>query len=210
MFLVLTHYLQTLEYKKKLQDVESAEKDVKKHGADTPVKGSSKGSKNSKQTYGAILQHTMDREVQKWKVATVVRVIAQINMWSDEVSARGHYCLFIFLVWSLRCLAGGHLQTWWRLRAIDQFLFPPSPASIDVSSAKAAWAKMVSGLTQIPRKFKKGERVDAGGGKIVVRSSRGDLPVGNQDAVSPTPGEDEADDGGEYQEGEEGDDESDQ
>ena len=95
MFLVLTHYLQTLEYKKKLQDVESAEKDVKKHGADTIAKPAPSSSHSSsraakKLTYGGLLEAAQSRPVkQRWAVAKTHEAMAQINVWDDQMAKKG-------------------------------------------------------------------------------------------------------------------------
>jgi len=170
---LFSHYLQTQAYKKKLGDLAAAEKSAKQYGKDSVVKG----SKNKKLTYGALVQQIMDREVVKWELAPLTYTIAQINLWSDDTVSQGQHCLFLSLVRSLRCLTGGFIETWWRNRSIDQFLYPSSTASVDVTKARADWARMVAGLQVVPREFKKGERVDLGNGKSVVRNKRGDMPV---------------------------------
>ena len=72
-------------------------------------------------------------------------------------------------------MAGGRIQTWWRARSIDQISYPASPASVDVSAAKAQWDKLASGLTCVPRILKKAEKIDLGNGKKGMKTSRGIL-----------------------------------
>ena len=78
-------------------------------------------------------------------------------------------------------MTGGKLRTWWRVHSLDRIEWPASPASVDVSAAKAQWDKLTSTLTSVPRAFKKGEKVDLGNGKMGIRSSRGTLPARNHD-----------------------------
>ena len=72
-------------------------------------------------------------------------------------------------------MAGGRIQTWWRARSIDQISYPASPASVDVSAAKAQWDKLASGLTCVPRNLKKHEIIDLGNGKQGMKTGRGIL-----------------------------------
>ena len=72
-------------------------------------------------------------------------------------------------------MAGGRIQTWWRARSIDQISYPASPASVDVSAAKAQWDKLASGLTCVPRNLKKHEMIDLGNGKQGMKTGRGIL-----------------------------------
>ena len=72
-------------------------------------------------------------------------------------------------------MAGGRIQTWCRARSIDQISYPASPASVDVSAAKAQWDKLASGLTCVPRLLKKAEKIDLGNGKQGMKTGRGIL-----------------------------------
>ena len=92
---LFAHYLQTAEYKKWLADIEAAEAAVKKHGADTIAKPEPSSSTSSsraakKLTYGGLLETAQSRPVkQRWAVAKTHEVIAQINVWDDQMAKKG-------------------------------------------------------------------------------------------------------------------------
>ena len=160
-------------------------KNIEQHGEDSLVKGS---SKNKKLTYGALKQQIADRDVVKWELAPFTHVIAQINCWNEDTVAKGQHLSFFPFVRSRRWLTGGYMETWWRTRSIDTFSYPNSTASVDVTKWKEKVNQMAM-LQAVPREFKKGEVVDVGGGKKVVRTKRGDLPA----AESGSEYDDEAD-----------------
>ena len=91
MCLFFTHFPQTIAYKKKLADIELAEKNVEKFGRDTPVKSNphAKSGTCKRLTYGAVLDQAMARDVEQWSVASLVSTLAQINLWNDEMATRG-------------------------------------------------------------------------------------------------------------------------
>ena len=92
---LFAHYLQTAEYKKWLADIEAAEAAVKKHGADTIAKPATSSSSSSsrqakKSTYGGLLETAQSRPVkQRWAVAKTHEVIAQINVWAEQMEKKG-------------------------------------------------------------------------------------------------------------------------
>ena len=87
------------------------------------------------------------------------------------------------------------METWWRTRSIDTFSYPNSTASVDVTKWKGEVNQMAK-LQAVPREFKKGEVVDVGGGKKVVRTRRGDTPVMPELTESGSEYDDEADEQG--------------
>ena len=78
-----------------MSDLDAAEKNVTKFGADTPVKNNpaAKSASSKKMTYGTVLQQVKDRDVVRWTVAPLVRAIAQINLWGDEMAKKGQHLL---------------------------------------------------------------------------------------------------------------------
>ena len=76
-------------------------------------------------------------------------------------------------------LTGGRLHIWWRIRCIDQIIYPNSSASIDVQAASARWDQLAATLLRVPRLFERKEprKVTMANGKPGLQTSRGTIPA---------------------------------